>query len=134
MNARTIQYQASRFINQKGKPFELLNDESRINALRSGGPVTLIGATNEAKAIQARSFASGNEDVFARKLPAVGHLTLLAHMALIAVEKVNEPVLRQVFQFMEGFEFVGVPLRAGLFSPSSSYAFVSSAKLFKRMF
>ncbi len=131
MNSSTIQHQTSGFGNLKGEPLQVLDDESRINGVSSGGPVALIGAADEAKAVQARSFACGDEDVFAGKLPPVRHIPFLTHMAFITVEKVNEPALGKLFKFGQAFKFVSVPLRAGLFSRSSSYAFVSSAKLFK---
>ena len=46
MNPGTIQYQASRSGNLEGEPFQMLDDESRINALHSSCPITLVRAAN----------------------------------------------------------------------------------------
>ncbi len=131
MNPGTIQHQASRSGNLEGDPLQVLDDESCINTICSGSPIALIGTTDEAKAVQARPLACGNKDVFAGKLPPVGHIPFLTYMAFIAVEKVDEPAFRKLFKLSKAFQLVSVPLRAGLFGRSASYAFVSSAKTFK---
>lgn len=140
MNSGTIQYQESRSFDAKRETFELLNNESRVNAFSSSGPIAFIRAADEAKAVQAGAFTAGNEDIFTRKLPAIGHLSFLAYMAFIAVEKVNVSFLGQLFQFMKAFKFVSLPLRARLLGRPSAYApdliprswaTVSSAKTFK---
>ena len=71
MNFSTIQHQASWSFYPERKPFELLDNESRINAFSSSGPVALIGARNHPKAIQAGPFTGGNKDIFVGKLPLI---------------------------------------------------------------
>src|SRR5690349_1951758 len=114
MDSSTIHYKESRFINTKGKSFELLNNKVRINALCSSCPITLITTVNDSKAVQTRPFRAGNENLLCRKLPAIRYISFWANMAFISIEKIYDPFSRKLFQLFKALYFVSIQLRARL--------------------
>lgn len=76
--------------------------------------------------VSRKPFLSGHKDVFAWKLPAVGHVTLLANVRFVAVKQRHFARPGQGFKLAQAFDAMGIAERVRLAGGALSDSFISA--------
>ena len=88
MHPGAIQHQKGWSANLQGHYFQFIADELGVYIRTSRSEMALVVTTNEAKAVDFCPFFGWDKDLFARKLPPVGHIAFRTNMAFIPIKKV----------------------------------------------
>lgn len=82
------------------KTIKELNNEHSINAGNRATPMTIIVAADKPEEINFVSAPDSNSNIFIGKLPGIWDIALAGNMAFIAIEQVDESLLRKTLQFL----------------------------------
>ena len=132
MNTGIVQNHKGFFFDRKRQNIQLLENKLTVNAFKTGSPMTLVLASDQAKTIDSMTLFNPDTDLFIVKLPTIRHVAFRTHARLITVEKVNMALPTEFFQLCQLRKLVLDQCRTRLLAREFSYAFVASAKPFKK--
>ena len=85
MDAGIIEHDDRWFGQLEGQRVELLAHENGVDRTGGGGPMRRVVAAKEPPAVEPKPFLGGDTDVFARKLPAIRHVSFATDVGFIAI-------------------------------------------------
>ena len=127
-----IQYKKRRLFYFKREFIRKINDKFRVNVFPCNAVPTFTVSVYKAKTIKFVGLFTKKTNIFLRELPAVGDVSLAACVRFISVVKVYFTLATQALKFAELFKLKPVMFRIRFAFGTSSYPFISSAKLFKK--
>lgn len=127
-----IQYKKRRLFYFKREFIRKINDKFRVNVFPCNAVPTFTVSVYKAKTIKFVGLFTKKTNIFLRELPAVGDVSLAAYVRFISVVKVYFTLATQALKFAELFKLKPVMFRIRFAFGTSSYPFISSAKLFKK--
>lgn len=133
MHRSVVKNKEGCFLYAQTTAIKILHKKLSVDGWLCACPIAGIAATDTSKDIDCKSFTDIDSNIFPRKLPAVGNIALAGNTAFIAIEQVDESLLRKTLQLLQTPVFMRIQFGVWFFMTPFSYPFVSSAKTFKKL-
>ena len=132
MDTCIIKNDEGRFGNCKREVVDKLCYILRLYALTACEPVVYIISADHTEDAEPCGFHGRYKDILSGELPAIWYISLCAHMAFISEEKVNKPLITQVFKFLQLLALDCIELRRGCYPWAFGDTLISCAKTSKK--